>query len=174
MCQGKEGRLILGEPADSRPMVGEPKRCYNEFMNEARKIRILIADDFKSLRDVIRLFLQRAEDMEVVGEAWELDAAVARAHALQPDVIILNDYLPPVDSALAAALFHEQGIQAAILAISMNVEPALVQRSLQHGVQGFLDKDEIDTCLVEAVQCIHRGERYLSPQARAAYGSLQE
>lgn len=174
MCQGKEGRLILGEPADFRSMVGEPKRCYNEFMNEARKIRILIADDFKSLRDVIRLFLQRAEDMEVVGEAWELDAAVARAHALQPDVIILNDYLPPVDSALAAALFHEQGIQAAILAISMNVEPALVQRSLQHGVQGFLDKDEIDTCLVEAVQCIHRGERYLSPQARAAYESLQE
>ena len=143
-------------------------------MSEAPKIRILIADDFKSLRDVIRLSLQRAAEMEVVGEAWELDEAVERARALQPDVIILNDYLPPVDSALAAALFHEQGIPAAILAISMNVEPALIRRSLEHGVQGFLDKDEIDTFLVEAIRNIHRGERYFSPKARAAYGSLQE
>jgi DNA-binding NarL/FixJ family response regulator len=143
-------------------------------MNESQKIRILIADDFKSLRDVIRLYLQRARDMEVVGEAPELDEAVARALALQPDVIILNDYLPPVDSALAAALFHEQGIPAAILSISMHVEPELIRRSLEHGVQGFLDKDEIDTCLVEAIQTIHRGERYFSPKARAAYGSSQE
>ena len=140
-------------------------------MREAQKIRILIADDFKSLRDVIRLYLQRAREMEVVGEAPELDEAVARALALQPDVIILNDYLPPVDSALAAALFHEQGIPAAILAISMRVEPELIQRSLEHGVQGFLGKDEIDTCLVEAIQTIQRGERYLSPKARAAYGN---
>ena len=136
-------------------------------------MRILIADDFKSLRDVIRLCLQRARDMEVVGEAPELDEAVERALALQPDVIILNDYLPPVDSALAAALFHEQGIPAAILAISMNVELELIQRSLEHGVEGFLDKDEIDTCLVEAIRSIHRWERYLSPKARDAYGSSQ-
>ena len=142
-------------------------------MRESQKIRILIADDFKSLRDVIRLYLQRARDMEVVGEAPELDEAVERALALQPDVIILNDYLPPVDSALAAALFHEQGIPAAILAISMNVELELIQRSLEHGVEGFLDKDEIDTCLVEAIRSIHRGERYLSPKARDAYGSSQ-
>ena len=142
-------------------------------MSESQKIRILIADDFKSLRDAIRWYLQLARDMEVVGEAPELDEAVARALALQPDVIILNDYLPPVDSALAAALFREQGIPAAILAISMHVEPELIQRSLENGVQGFLDKDEIDTCLVEAIQSIPRGERYLSPKARAAYQSSQ-
>jgi DNA-binding NarL/FixJ family response regulator len=140
-------------------------------MSEAKKIRILIADDFKSLRDVIRLYLERAADMEVVGEAPELDAAIARAHALQPDVIIMNDYLPPVDSALAATLFHEQGIAAAVLAISMSVEPDLIRRSLEQGVLGFIHKDEIDTVLVEAIQSIHRGDRYLSPKAREAYGA---
>jgi two-component system, NarL family, response regulator DegU len=143
-------------------------------MNETRKIRILIADDFKSLRDVIRLYLERASSMEVVGEAPELDQAVARARELQPDVIIMNDYLPPVDSALAAALFEEQGIPAAILAISMSVEPDLIRRSLEKGVNGFIHKDEIDTVLVDAIQSIHRGERYLSPKARVAYGSAQD
>lgn len=143
-------------------------------MRAAKKIRIFIADDFKALRDVIRLYLDRTAEMEIVGEAPELDLAVAGAKTLQPDVIILNDYLPPVDSALAAGIFREQGIPAAILAISMSVEPELIRRSLEQGVHGFIHKDEIDTVLVEAIQTIHRGERYLSPKARAAYGSIQE
>jgi DNA-binding NarL/FixJ family response regulator len=45
-------------------------------VTETRKIRILIADDFKSLREVIRLYLARAADMDVVGEAPELDDAL--------------------------------------------------------------------------------------------------
>ena len=143
-------------------------------MSEAKKIRVLIADDFKSLRDVIRLYLERSADIEVVGEAPELDQAVASARMLQPDVIIMNDYLPPVDSALAAALFQEQGILSAILAVSMSVEPELIQRSLEKGVHGFMHKDEIDTALVDAIKSIYRGERYLSPKARAAYGSIQD
>ena len=140
-------------------------------MNEGSRIRILIADDFKSLRDVIRFQLDRAGNMEVVGEAPELDQAVERAVSLQPDVIILNDYLPPVDSAIAAQLFHAQGITAAILSISTTVEQDLIRRSLQHGVRGFMHMDEIETVLVEAVQRIHTGERYLSPKAKMSYGS---
>ena len=137
-------------------------------MNDKRRIRILIADDFKALRDVIRLYLERAGDMEVVGEALELEAAIEHARALQPDVIIINDYLPPVDSAIAAQRFREQGITAALLSISMSVEPALIQRSFQHGINGCMHKEEIDMFLEQAVRSIHHGERFLSPRAREA------
>src|SRR5688572_25016366 len=107
-------------------------------MTEIKQIRILIADDFKALRDVIRLYLERAGDMKVVGEAPELHDAVELAKTLQPDVIIMNDYLPPADSALAASLFRQEGISAAILAISMSVEPELIRRSLEQGVTGYM------------------------------------
>jgi DNA-binding NarL/FixJ family response regulator len=143
-------------------------------MTEIKTIRILIADDFKFLRDVIRLYLQQADDMEVVDEAPDLDDALERALTLQPDVIIMNDYLPPVDSAHAARLFREKGIQAAILSISMDVEADLIQRSLQHGVNGFMHKDEIDTFLVPGIRTIYQGQQYLSPKAQAAYDSLRE
>lgn len=89
-------------------------------MNGTKQIRVLIADDFKVLRDVIRLYLERAGDMNIVGEAPELDHAIELAKMLQPDVIIMNDYLPPVDSALATSLFRQDGITATVLAISMN------------------------------------------------------
>ena len=143
-------------------------------MTETKPIRVLIADDFKVLRDVIRLHLERAEDIDVVDEAPDLDDALERIRTLQPDVVIMNDYLPPIDSAHATARFRELGFTAAILIISMHPEPALIQRSFLSGANGFMHKDEIDEYLVDAIRSVHRGERYLSPKARDAYGSIQE
>jgi DNA-binding NarL/FixJ family response regulator len=143
-------------------------------MTEARKIRILIADDFKSLREVIRLYLERAADMDVVGEAPELDQALETALALQPDVIVMNDYLPPINSAHAAEVFRASGVSAAILAISLSLDPQLIRHSLHHGINGFMEKDEIDSFLVEAIRSLHRGERYLSPHVREIFNNIPE
>jgi two-component system response regulator DegU len=143
-------------------------------VTETKAIRVLIADDFKVLRDVIRLHLERAGDMDVVDEAPDLNDALERTKIVQPDVIIMNDYLPPVDSAHAAARFREQGFTAAIVVISMHLEPGLIQRSFLSGVNGFMHKDEIDEYLVDAIRHVHQGERYLSPKAGDAYSSIQE
>jgi two-component system, NarL family, response regulator DesR len=107
--------------------------------------------------------------MEVVDEAPDLNDALERARTLQPDVIIMNDYLPPIDSAHAAALFHTQGIPVSILVISMTLEPDLIERSFRHGVDGFMHKDEIAEHLAEGVRSVRRGERYVSPKAKEAY-----
>ena len=132
-------------------------------------IRILIADDFKLLREVIRLYLEQSAEMIVIDEAPNVNDAMESARALRPDVIIMNDYLPPIDSAHAAVLFREQGVTAAILVISMHSEYDLIQRSFRSGVNGFMHKDEIDEYLGKAVQQIHRGDRYLSPKAKDVY-----
>jgi len=112
--------------------------------------------------------------MDVVDEAPDLNDALERTRIVQPDVIIMNDYLPPVDSARATARFREQGFTAAILVISMHLEPSLIQRSFLNGANGFLHKDEIDKYLVDAIRRVHQGERYLSPKAGDAYSSIQE
>ena len=143
-------------------------------MTETKAIRVLIADDFKVLRDVIRLHLERAGDMEVVDEAPDLDDALERIRTLQPDVVIMNDYLPPIDSAHATAHFRELGFTAAILIISMHPEPGLIHRSFSSGANGFMHKDEIDQYLVDAIRRVQQGERYLSPKAGDAYSSIQE
>jgi len=143
-------------------------------MPETRRIRVLIADDFKLLRDAIRHHLERADDLEVIDEARDVTDALESARALRPGVIIMNDYLPPIDSAHASALFREQGLTAAILVISMQIDPAQIQSSFLSGANGFINKAEIDEHLVEAVRSVHRGERYLSPKARDAYSSIEQ
>jgi|SRR5215217_9787840 len=143
-------------------------------MNEPRRIRVLIADDFKVLRDVIRLYVERAQDMEVIDEARDVTDAFESARALRPDVIIMNDYLPPIDSAHASALFREQGFTAAILVISMQIDPAQIQSSFLSGANGFMNKAEIEEYLAVAIRSVHQGERYLSPKARDAYSSIEQ
>ena len=143
-------------------------------MTETKTIRVVIADDFKLLRDVIRLHLERAGDMDVVDEAPDLDDALESVGALRPDVIIMNDYLPPIDSAHATARFRELGFTGAIVVISMHLEPGQIQRSFLNGANGFMHKDEIDDYMVDAVRRVHQGERYLSPKARDAYKNIQE
>jgi len=143
-------------------------------MPETRRIRVLIADDFKLLRDVIRHHLERADDLEVIDEARDVTDALESARALRPGVIIMNDYLPPIDSAHASALFREQGLTAAILVISMQIDPVQIQSAFLSGANGFINKAEIDEHLVEAVRSVHRGERYLSPKARDAYSTIEQ
>jgi len=143
-------------------------------MTDAKSIRVLIADDFKVLRDVIRLHLERAEDMNVVDDAPDLNDALELIKTLRPDVVIMNDYLPPTDSAHATARFRELGFTAAIVIISMHLEPDLIHRSFLSGANGFMHKDEIDKYLVDAIRAVHQGERYLSPSARDAYDNIQK
>ncbi|HSL30338.1 MAG TPA: response regulator transcription factor [Anaerolineales bacterium] len=142
-------------------------------MTETKKIRVLIADDFKVLRDVIRLYLDRAGDMQVVDEAPDLNDALEHALAEPPDVIIMNDYLPPVDTAYAAALMRQRGVQSAILTISMQAQADLIHRAFSSGVNGFMHKDEISEYLEPAIRSVLRGERYLSPRAQKEDGDGQ-
>jgi DNA-binding NarL/FixJ family response regulator len=118
--------------------------------------------------------LERAADMEVVDEAPDLDDALERTKIVAPDIIIMNDYLPPIDSTHATNLFRERGFAGAILIISMQLEPDVMQRSFLSGASGFMHKDEIDDYMVDAIRRVHRGERYLSPKARDAFKSIQE
>ena len=143
-------------------------------MSDRSSIRIMIADDFMLLRKVIRLYLRRAKDLEVVDEVPDLDDALARTQTLQPDVVIMNDYLPPIDSAHAAHHFRQQGFSGGILVISMKLELEQMQRSFENGVTGFMNKDEIQDHLVEAVRCVHTGQRYLSPKVNEVYSPSKE
>lgn len=134
-------------------------------MDKGSKIRVLIADDFDMLRQVMRKVLERTDDIEVAGEALRLQEALAKTQPLQPDVILMDDYLPSTNSAAVTKLFRESGMTTAILVISMKVEPELIEQTLASGAKGFIHKDEMGTLLVEAIHSVFHHGRYLSPKA---------
>ena len=71
-------------------------------------IRIVIADDHAVVRQGLRMFLGMDPDLEIVGEAADGRQAIELAHALHPDVVLMDLVMPGMDGISAtAALRHE-------------------------------------------------------------------
>ena len=130
-------------------------------------IRILIADDFSAMRRAIELLVAREDDMKIVGEASDLPSALELMEQVDIDVILMNDYIPPMGSVQAAKLIRGQGIQTPILVMSMHEDPELAGEALLNGANGFIVKTEFLETFAAAVRAVCRGDIYLSPRIKA-------
>lgn len=128
-----------------------------------RRIRILLADDHKIVRQGFRLILAQQADLEVVGEASNGREALELAERLKPDVVILDIAMPVVNGVEACRSIRQQCPECNILVLSMHKDAPYVRETLRAGARGYLLKDAIDRDLVTAVRAVARGEAFLSP-----------
>ena len=137
-------------------------------------IRILIADDFAPMRRVMRRLIKREVDIEVVGEALRLPEALLLIHQLQPDVIVMDDRLPPTNCAGATRHLRDSGMETPILVVATYPDAGLVQGSLKRGVNGFIFKEEFIEHFIRAIRAVYEGVLYLSPMAEELLRSDSE
>jgi DNA-binding NarL/FixJ family response regulator len=130
-------------------------------------IRVVIADDFSAMLKVMRQLVQRAGDMEWIGDATRADEAIALITSSQPDVVVMNDYVPPLNSIQVIEKMRSAGLPQPILVVSMHNESDLTHGALQAGANGFILKTELMDEFIPAIRAVHRGETYLSPQITA-------
>ncbi len=128
-----------------------------------RRVRILLADDHKIVRQGFRLILAQHPDLEVVGEASNGREALELVERLKPDVVVLDIAMPVTNGVEAARLIRQQFPECNILILSMHKDAPYVRETLRAGAKGYLLKDAIDKDLVTAVRAVARGEGFLSP-----------
>jgi len=137
-------------------------------LSDGRKpIRILLADDHAVVRQGFRLILAQHPDMEVVGEASNGREALALAHQLKPDVVVIDIAMPELNGVEATRLIRQECPECSVLVLSMHKDAPYVRETLRAGAKGYLLKDAIDGELVNAVRAVARGEGFLSPQVSA-------
>ncbi|RVX40634.1 LuxR family two component transcriptional regulator [Nonomuraea polychroma] len=126
-------------------------------------IRVLVADDQALVRAGVRMLLQAAGDMEVVGEAQDGAEAVRLAERHLPDVILMDLRMPRVDGleAIKRVLAARPGIR--IVVLTTFAEDANVYAALRAGAVGFLVKDDDPERMVDAVRRAAAGEQLLAP-----------
>ncbi|GAA3261744.1 response regulator transcription factor [Nonomuraea helvata] len=126
-------------------------------------IRVLVADDQALVRAGVRMLLQAAGDMEVVGEAEDGAEAVRLAERHLPDVILMDLRMPRVDGleAIKRVLAARPGIR--IVVLTTFAEDADVYAALRAGAVGFLVKDDEPERMVDAVRRAATGEPLLAP-----------
>jgi DNA-binding NarL/FixJ family response regulator len=121
-------------------------------------IRVLVADDFPMVRDALGAALDRHPQIEVAGTAADGLEAVEQAHALQPDVIVLDLRMPGMSGLMALTRLTTELPRIRVLLLTACDEPDAVIDAVSAGAAGFVTKRIGGAELADAVCAVHRGE----------------
>ena len=135
-------------------------------MNE-RKIRVAIADDQRLLREGLRIILEAALDMIVVGEAENGVEAVKLAQEEQPEVMLMDIRMPLRDGIAATEAIRKALPNVRVLLLTTYDTPELVIEGLRAGAAGYLLKDSSAEELCAAVRTVARGQVLLQANSAA-------
>ncbi|MEN8614670.1 response regulator transcription factor [Dehalogenimonas sp. THU2] len=130
----------------------------------SKNIRILIVDDHAIVRSGVLSILSGEEDIRVVGEASDGHEAIAKAEALQPDVILLDILMPRCSGLEALPFIKEKAPDARMLMLTISTDEKDLFTALKYGAQGYLLKGSGIGEVVSAVRRVATGEVILSPQ----------
>ncbi len=126
-------------------------------------IRILLVDDHTIVRKGLRALLGQQPGMVVVGEAGDGEEAVARAEALQPDVILMDLAMPKMDGIEATRQITARLPQTRILVLTSFASDDKVFPAIQAGALGYLLKETKSAELTAAIEQVYRGEPCMDP-----------
>ena len=122
-------------------------------------IRVVIADDHPITRAGIKRFLDRAQDIDVIGEASTGEQALELVEQLSPDVLLLDMELPDLKGVTVAKRLKESGAPVHILALSTYNNKQYIFGLLSIGAAGYLTKEEVPETILDAVRGVARGEQ---------------
>jgi DNA-binding NarL/FixJ family response regulator len=124
------------------------------------KIRILVADDFETVRKGICAILSSRQDIEVCAEVANGEEAVRKAKELKPDVIIMDFSMPVMDGLEASKRILQALPETPILMFSMHKMAALTEAARNAGVRGFVTKGESAQNLLLAIDSVLRKDPF--------------
>ncbi len=138
-----------------------------------KRIKVLIADDHRIVREGLAAILKTKEGIHLAGEASNGMEAVALAKSQRPDVILMDISMPKMNGIQATALIKETLPQIGIIAITMHDDETTIFELIRAGVDGYLLKDSESDEIVNAIRTIHNGDSILHPHiAKKVLGEL--
>ena len=128
------------------------------------KIKILLVDDHKILRDGICSIVKGYPDMEVIGEAADGKTALRQVEKLSPDVVIMDISMPDLNGIEATRRIIANHPNIKVIALSMHHDKQFVSEIFKAGASGYLLKDCAFDELEHAVNIVMDGKTYINPQ----------
>jgi DNA-binding NarL/FixJ family response regulator len=124
---------------------------------------IVVADDHKIVREGIRKLLETREDFKVVGEASDGEEAVQMVLDKQPDVALMDIWMPRLSGIDATRRIGKRGLDTKVLVLSMHESRTYVEEVLRAGAAGYIVKNAASSDLLQAIDAVCEGASYLSP-----------
>ena len=131
------------------------------------RIRVLIADDQRVVREGLSMLVGLIDDVEVIGAACDGAEAVRLAEAHRPDVILMDLRMPDVDGVAATADLRERLPSARVLVLTTYADDTAILSALRAGAVGYLTKDASAEQIETAIRAVHAGQTHLDPAVQA-------
>lgn len=126
-------------------------------------IRVLLADDEAIIRYGLKAVARCTAEIEIVGEACDGEDAIAKAQALQPDVILMDIGMPLTNGIAATKEICQVLPNTKILILTTHDDAQHITEAMQQGAVGYLLKNTPPEDFVQSIQSAYRGYMQFSP-----------
>lgn len=127
-------------------------------------IGIVIVDDHPSIRDGLGTRIALEPDLEVRGEADDVESALDLIKKVQPDVAVIDVSLKTGNGIELVKLVKTEAPHVRTLVWSMYDESLYAERALRAGAMGYINKENATGVIIDAIRHILAGEVFLSPK----------
>ncbi len=131
-------------------------------------IKVMLADDHSIVRAGLCRIIEESRDITVVAEAEDGREAISKAHAIKPDVLVVDLSMPELDGLEVISQLVHYYPKMPIIVLTMHEEEQYVVRAINAGAKGYVTKRSAPEQLVKAIRKVHSGGRYLTEEAAEA------
>jgi DNA-binding NarL/FixJ family response regulator len=124
--------------------------------------RLLLVDDHALFREGLARLFAYEEDFEVVGEASDGDQALQRAHALQPDLVLMDVDMPRGDGIVTTRRIKAELPATRVVMLTVHDDDETLFEAIKAGAQGYLVKSIRAAEMLELLRGMVRGEAPIS------------
>jgi two-component system response regulator NreC len=122
-----------------------------------KKIRVLLADDHKIIRDGLRLLINAQPDLRVVGEAGNGSEALRQARELKPDVVVMDLSMPELNGLQATERLKAEWPAIKVVALTVHEDASYLHQLCKVGASGYVLKLSAGDKLIQAIHTVTRG-----------------
>ncbi len=126
-----------------------------------KKIKLLIAEDETVVRYALAQLLGAEEDIDVVAEAGDGQAAVVRARRHRPDVVLMDLNMPKMDGIAATRQIKEEMPECAIVVLTIYHDDEHLFQAIKAGASGYVLKEAPPEQTIGAIRAAAAGEGFL-------------
>jgi DNA-binding NarL/FixJ family response regulator len=131
-------------------------------MNDARRPRVLLADDHLLVAEALKSLL--STEFDLAGVVEDGRALVEAAGRLRPDVIVADVAMPHLNGIDALVRLRKSGNRVPVVFLTMHRDVTFARRALDAGASGFVLKHSASVELIAAIRAALAGKTYLTPQ----------
>lgn len=140
-----------------------PSPSHNPPLPTPPTIRVLIVDDHPIFRQGLRHILDSEPDLEVVGEAASVPAALDQLAKLHPHVAVIDLHLEGHSGLELVAACRRLQPPVAPLVLTMHREESTFRGALDRGAAGYVLKENASSDVLLGIRAVAAGGLYLSP-----------